>query len=267
MEAIKEIRGRLEFLANVGLDYLTLSRTAPTLSGGEMQRIRLAGQIGCGLVGVLYILDEPSIGLHSRDNDRLLDTLHSLRDQGNTVLVVEHDEETMRAADRIVDFGPGPGVHGGHVVANGTPEEVIANPDSLTGEYLSGRREIAIPKRRPIGDKRLIVRGATHHNLKGIDVEIPLGAFVCVTGVSGSGKSSLVTDILVEVLRRDLMGGKGSPARSRVDRGDRASGQDDSDRPVAHRSHAAEQSGDIYQIVRRDSQAVCSIAQVEISRI
>jgi len=211
-EAVKEIAGRLQFLANVGLDYLTLSRTAPTLSGGEMQRIRLAGQIGCGLVGVLYILDEPSIGLHPRDNDRLLDTLGDLRDQGNTVLVVEHDEDTMRAADHVVDFGPGPGVRGGKVVAHGPLEQVMAEPHSLTGQYLSGEKQIEIPKtRRPGSGENLVIRGAKHNNLKDIDVPIPLGTFVCVTGVSGSGKSSLVGDILVEALRRDLNFGLGDP--------------------------------------------------------
>ena len=213
-EALKEIRSRLQFLKNVGLEYLTLDRTAPTLSGGEMQRIRLAGQIGCGLVGVLYILDEPSIGLHPRDNDKLLETLAQLRDQGNTVVVVEHDEDTMRAADHIVDFGPGPGVRGGRVVAAGTLAEVIAAEESLTGDYLSGRRRIEIPavrRNRNNGRGRLIVRGARHNNLQNIDVEIPLGVFVCVTGVSGSGKSSLVNDILVEALHRDLNAGIGNP--------------------------------------------------------
>ena len=215
-EAIKEIRGRLQFLKNVGLEYLTLERAAPTLSGGEMQRIRLAGQIGCGLVGVLYILDEPSIGLHPRDNDRLLETLAQLRDQGNTVVVVEHDEDTMRAADHLVDFGPGPGVRGGHVVAAGPVAEVIRTPESITGQYLSGKLRIEIPaKRRPIGSKHLVIRGATHNNLKDIDVEIPLGALVCVTGVSGSGKSSVVSDILVEALNRDLNGGIGTPGSHR----------------------------------------------------
>jgi excinuclease ABC subunit A len=215
-DVLKEIRGRLQFLKNVGLEYLTLDRTAPTLSGGEMQRIRLAGQIGCGLVGVLYILDEPSIGLHPRDNDRLLQTLGQLRDQGNTVVVVEHDEDTMRAADHIVDFGPGPGVRGGHVVAAGPVEDVIAAPKSVTGQYLAGKRRIEIPaRRRPSGDAKLVVRGATHNNLKDIDVEIPLGLFVCVTGVSGSGKSSLVNDILVEALRRDLNAGVGNPGAYR----------------------------------------------------
>ncbi len=218
-EVLKEICGRLQFLTNVGLEYLTLERTAPTLSGGEMQRIRLAGQIGCGLVGVLYILDEPSIGLHPRDNDRLLETLGRLRDQGNTVVVVEHDEDTMRAADHIVDFGPGPGVHGGHIVAAGSVDQLVAEPKSLTGQYLSGRRRIEIPRqRRPIGNAKLVVRDATHNNLKAIDVEIPLGVFVCVTGVSGSGKSSLVNDILVEALRRDLNAGIGNPgAYGRID--------------------------------------------------
>jgi excinuclease ABC subunit A len=218
-EVLKEIRGRLGFLTNVGLNYLTLNRTAPTLSGGESQRIRLAGQIGCGLVGVLYILDEPSIGLHPRDNDRLLATLMQLRDLGNTVVVVEHDEDTMRAADHIIDFGPGPGIRGGEVVAAGPVEKVCGEPRSLTGQYLSGKQTIAVPeKRRPIGEQRMTIVGAAEHNLKKVDVEIPLGAFVCVTGVSGSGKSSLVNGIVVEALRRDLNGGEGSPGlHERID--------------------------------------------------
>ncbi len=211
-EVVKEIRGRLGFLSDVGLGYLTLGRTAPTLSGGEMQRIRLAGQIGCGLVGVLYILDEPSIGLHARDNDRLLETLARLRDQGNTVIVVEHDEDTMRAADHVVDFGPGPGVRGGKVVVSGPVEAVMADERSVTGQYLRGTRAIPVPAgRRAPNEKRLVVRGASHNNLKDIDVEIPLGLFVCITGVSGSGKSSLVDGILVEALRRDLNFGGGTP--------------------------------------------------------
>jgi excinuclease ABC subunit A len=211
-EALKEICGRLGFLLNVGLDYLSLNRTAPTLSGGESQRIRLAGQIGSGLVGVLYILDEPSIGLHARDNTRLIDTLCRLRDMGNTVVVVEHDEDTMRAADHIIDFGPGPGVRGGEVVVEGSAAKLMKEPRSLTGQYLSGAAKIEVPKqRRAIGDKKLRISGATHNNLKNIVAEIPLGAFVCITGVSGSGKSSLVNDILVETLRRDLNGGEGTP--------------------------------------------------------
>lgn len=211
-EVLKEIRSRLGFLINVGLDYLSLDRTAPTLSGGESQRIRLAGQIGSGLVGVLYILDEPSIGLHPRDNNRLLATLGQLRDMGNTVLVVEHDEDTMRAADHIIDFGPGPGVRGGEVVASGSPEDIKKTARSVTGRYLKGAEQIEVPaQRRPVGDARLRVVGATHNNLKNVSVDIPLGAFVCVTGVSGSGKSSLVNDILSEALRRDLNGGEGEP--------------------------------------------------------
>jgi excinuclease ABC subunit A len=196
-EVLKELRGRVGFLLNVGLHYLTLDRSAPTLSGGEAQRIRLAGQIGCGLVGVLYILDEPSIGLHPRDNERLLSSLLRLRDMGNTVVVVEHDEDTMRSADYLVDFGPGPGVRGGEIVAAGSYEDVVANRQSLTGQYLSGEKQIAVPaERQPRSDKSLRIVGARHHNLKNITVEIPLGLFVCVTGVSGSGKSSLVNDIL-----------------------------------------------------------------------
>jgi len=218
-ELLKEIRGRLGFLTNVGLHYLTLDRSAPTLSGGEAQRIRLASQVGAGLVGVLYILDEPSIGLHPRDNDRLIATLQRLRDVGNTVIVVEHDEDTMRAADHIVDFGPGPGVKGGEVVAQGALSVVSAAPASLTGQYLSGRRAIAVPaERRPPGDRRLTVVGARQNNLKNVDVSIPLGLFVCVTGVSGSGKSSLVGDVLREALTRDLNGAVTEPGlHDRID--------------------------------------------------
>jgi excinuclease ABC subunit A len=208
-EVLKELRGRVGFLLNVGLHYLTLERSAPTLSGGEAQRIRLAGQIGCGLVGVLYILDEPSIGLHPRDNDRLLRSLERLRDMGNTVVVVEHDEETMRAADYIVDFGPGPGVRGGEIVAAGSYSEVLSNPASLTGQYLSGKRQIAVPDRRRAGTGgALTVVGARHHNLKNVTVGFPLGKFIVVTGVSGSGKSSLVNDVLREGLRVALSNGR-----------------------------------------------------------
>jgi excinuclease ABC subunit A len=201
-EVLKEIRARVSFLLNVGLHYLSLDRTAPTLSGGEAQRIRLAGQIGSGLVGVLYILDEPSIGLHPRDNDRLLRSLEKLRDMGNTVLVVEHDEDTMRAADHIVDFGPGPGVRGGHVVAAGSYADIVKTTGSVTGQYLSGKKEIAIPKqRRKPTERKITIVGAKHNNLKNITVDFPLGTFVCVTGVSGSGKSSLINDILREGLQ------------------------------------------------------------------
>ena len=212
-EVLKEISGRLGFLLRCGLNYLTLERTAPTLSGGESQRIRLAGQIGCGLVDVVYILDEPSIGLHPRDNRMLLDSLCDLRDQGNTVIVVEHDEETMQAADHIIDFGPGPGVRGGEVVVAGSLADVKKSKKSLTGQYLSGGKTIPIPEERREPDKttKITIKGATHHNLKGVDVEIPLGLFVCVTGVSGSGKSSLVNDILWQTLNRDVNSGKGTP--------------------------------------------------------
>ncbi|MBQ9460140.1 MAG: excinuclease ABC subunit UvrA, partial [Oscillospiraceae bacterium] len=202
---LKEIRARLGFLQSVGLGYLTLSRASASLSGGEAQRIRLATQIGSSLMGVLYILDEPSIGLHQRDNDKLLATLKRLRDLGNTLIVVEHDEDTMRAADYIVDVGPGAGVHGGEIVAAGTPEEIMANPRSLTGQYLSGRMKIAVPAARRSGSgKALVVRGAKENNLRDIDVTIPLGAFTCVTGVSGSGKSSLVNEIIYKKLGADL---------------------------------------------------------------
>jgi excinuclease ABC subunit A len=204
-EVLKELRGRVGFLLNVGLHYLTLERSAPTLSGGETQRIRLAGQIGCGLVGVLYILDEPSIGLHPRDNDRLLQSLQQLRDMGNTVIVVEHDEDTMRAADFLVDFGPGPGVRGGMVVGTGSFQNLVANQKSLTGQYLAGEKRIEIPvKRRAPSPRKLTVVGARHHNLKELTVDVPLGLFVCVTGVSGSGKSSLVNDILKQGLLNAL---------------------------------------------------------------
>ncbi|HEY0036951.1 MAG TPA: excinuclease ABC subunit UvrA, partial [Longimicrobium sp.] len=201
---LKEVRERLSFLVNVGLEYLTLGRSAETLSGGEAQRIRLATQIGSRLVGVLYILDEPSIGLHQRDNERLLETLKALRDLGNTVLVVEHDEETIRAADYVLDLGPRAGRHGGRVVAKGTVDDITAAPESLTGAYLRGERRIEIPaeRRQPAPGRELLIRGAREHNLRGLDVRIPLGCFVAVTGVSGSGKSTLINDILWNVLGR-----------------------------------------------------------------
>src|SRR5687767_415441 len=202
---LKEIRERLGFLRDVGLDYLTLDRPAGTLAGGEGQRIRLATQIGSSLVGVLYILDEPSIGLHQRDNRRLLDTLKRLRDLGNTVLVVEHDEDTIRAADYVLDLGPGAGELGGHVVAFGTPDEIIANPRSLTGQFLSGARAIPVPAERRKGSGQFItIHDPREHNLKGMAVKIPLATFTCVTGVSGSGKSTLVNDILYRALAQML---------------------------------------------------------------
>ena len=211
---LKEIRSRLGFLKSVGLGYLTLSRSAGTLSGGESQRIRLATQIGSSLMGVLYILDEPSIGLHQRDNDKLLATLKNLRDLGNSLIVVEHDEDTMRAADYLIDIGPGAGVHGGQVVAAGTPAEVMANPDSLTGQYLSGKKKIEVPAvRRPGNGKVLKVIGAAENNLRHIDVEFPLGTFTVVTGVSGSGKSSLVNEVLFKRLGAELMRMKVRPGK------------------------------------------------------
>ncbi|PMM08462.1 excinuclease ABC subunit A [Vibrio breoganii] len=205
---MKEINDRLSFLVNVGLNYLNLSRSAETLSGGEAQRIRLASQIGAGLVGVMYVLDEPSIGLHQRDNERLLGTLTHLRDLGNTVLVVEHDEDAIRTADHIIDIGPGAGVHGGNVVAEGTYEDIINNPESLTGQYLNGTKEIAIPKKRtPVDkDKQLILSGASGNNLKTVDLTIPCGLFTCVTGVSGSGKSTLINDTFFKIAHRELNG-------------------------------------------------------------
>ncbi len=209
---LKEIRDRLEFMVNVGLDYLTLSRAAGTLSGGEAQRIRLATQIGSQLMGVLYVLDEPSIGLHQRDQARLLRTLEGMRDLGNTLLVVEHDEDTMRAADWIIDLGPGAGIKGGEVVCSGSLEEMIACPDSLTGAYLSGRLSIPVPeRRRPGNGEELVLRGAKEHNLKAIDVRFPLGKFICITGVSGSGKSTLVMEILHKRLAQELHGARQRP--------------------------------------------------------
>ncbi|AWO74772.1 excinuclease ABC subunit UvrA [Geobacillus sp. G4] len=217
---LREIRDRLGFLQNVGLDYLTLSRSAGTLSGGEAQRIRLATQIGSRLTGVLYVLDEPSIGLHQRDNDRLIATLKSMRDLGNTLIVVEHDEDTMLAADYLIDIGPGAGIHGGEVVAAGTPEEVMNDPNSLTGQYLSGKKFIPIPaeRRRPDG-RWLEVVGAREHNLKNVSVKIPLGTFVAVTGVSGSGKSTLVNEVLYKALAQKLHRAKAKPGEHRGIRG------------------------------------------------
>ncbi|MDO7630827.1 MAG: excinuclease ABC subunit A, partial [Loktanella sp.] len=210
---LKEIRERLGFLNNVGLEYLSLSRNSGTLSGGESQRIRLASQIGSGLTGVLYVLDEPSIGLHQRDNDRLLTTLKNLRDQGNTVIVVEHDEEAIREADYVFDIGPGAGVHGGRVVSEGTPEEVMADPNSLTGQYLTGARRIEIPAvRRKATKKKLTVVKATGNNLQNVTVDYPLGQFVCVTGVSGGGKSTLTIETLFKNASMKLNGARQTPA-------------------------------------------------------
>ncbi|MFU8878131.1 MAG: excinuclease ABC subunit UvrA [Wenzhouxiangellaceae bacterium] len=211
---LKEVRERLGFLVNVGLDYLTLDRRADTLSGGEAQRIRLASQIGAGLVGVMYVLDEPSIGLHQRDNARLLETLVRLRDLGNTVIVVEHDEEAIRAADHIVDIGPGPGVHGGRIVYSGPPDGIFECEQSLTGDYLSGRKSIAVPARRIKPDRKRTFRleGASANNLQSVDVEIPAGLFVCVTGVSGSGKSTLINDTVYRLMARELNGASENPS-------------------------------------------------------
>ena len=226
---VKEIGARLGFLSDVGLDYLSLNRSAETLSGGEAQRIRLASQIGSGLVGVMYILDEPSIGLHQRDNKRLLGTLIHLRDIGNTVIVVEHDEEAILAADHVVDIGPGAGVHGGQIVAEGTPEEIRQNPQSLTGQYLSGRRSIAVPEKRnkPNSKKQLTVSGASGNNLKSVDVSFPLGLMTCVTGVSGSGKSTLVNDTIYKAVAEELNRTSKNPAPH-----DKITGLDQIDRVI-----------------------------------
>ena len=219
-QILKELNKRLQFLIDVGLDYLTLSRSAGTLSGGEAQRIRLATQIGSGLTGVLYILDEPSIGLHQRDNDKLIATLKKLRDLGNTVLVVEHDEDTMYAADQIIDIGPGPGVHGGKVIAQGTVEEIKQVPESITGQYLSGRKQILVPKkRRRSNGKAIEVKGATEHNLKNVNVKFPLGQFICVTGVSGSGKSTLVNEILYRTAANVIYGSNERPGKCKEIKG------------------------------------------------
>jgi excinuclease ABC subunit A len=217
---LKEISDRLSFLVDVGLDYLTLSRASGTLSGGESQRIRLASQIGSGLTGVLYVLDEPSIGLHQRDNARLLDTLRRLRDLGNTVIVVEHDEDAILAADHVVDFGPGAGIHGGEIVAQGTAAEIMAEKDSLTGQYLTGALEVASPRRRrrPEPGRKLAIVNAHGNNLKNISATIPLGVFTCVTGVSGGGKSTLIIDTLYKAAARRLNGALEHPApHTRID--------------------------------------------------
>ena len=261
---LREIGERLQFLVDVGLDYLTLSRGSATLSGGESQRIRLASQIGSGLTGVLYVLDEPSIGLHQRDNERLLGTLRRLRDLGNTVLVVEHDEEAIRAADHLIDMGPAAGIDGGRVVAEGTPAEVSANPKSLTGDYLAGRRRIDVPvMRRPVQKDRVVrVVNARGNNLKSISAGFPLGTFTCVTGVSGGGKSTLVVDTLYKAAARRLMGvGRGARA-ARPHRGPGTARQDHRHRPVADRPHAALQSRHLHRPVRADPRLVRRTAGV-----
>ena len=217
---LKEIDARLQFLIDVGLEYLTLSRSAGTLSGGEAQRIRLATQIGSGLTGVLYILDEPSIGLHQRDNDKLIATLKKLRDLGNSLLVVEHDEDTMYAADQIIDIGPGAGVHGGQVMAQGTAEEIKNVPTSITGAYLSGRKKIEVPKKRRPGNKKNIeIVNATENNLKNISVKFPLGKFICITGVSGSGKSTLINEVLYKNIAQQLNGVTEKPGKCKTIKG------------------------------------------------
>src|SRR5207253_2611962 len=210
---VREIANRLEFLVNVGLDYLSLERSADTLSGGESQRIRLASQFGSGLTGVMYVLDEPSIGLHQRDNERLIATLKHLRDLGNSVIVVEHDEEAIRAADHVVDMGPGAGEAGGRVIAEGTPQDIIANAGSLTGRYLSRELQIPVPRHRnrPT-DRRVSIKGARGNNLKEVELDLPLGLLVCVTGVSGSGKSTLINDTLYAAVARHLYGASADPA-------------------------------------------------------
>ena len=264
---LKEIRERLSFLANVGVGYLTLDRGAASLSGGEAQRIRLATQIGSSLMGVLYILDEPSIGLHQRDNTRLLETLERLRNLGNTVIVVEHDEDTIRAADHIVDMGPGAGEHGGRVVAEGTVAEVSLNEESLTGAYLSRRRVIPTPDRRIHDSGWFGVTGASEHNLKDIDVELPVGKFVAVTGVSGSGKSTLVNEILYKALANRAQPCPHEarrPPRGQRDRGIR---QGDRHRSVADRPHAALQPGHLHRPVRPHPGVVCIHARRPCSRV
>ncbi len=269
VKIVKEINDRLGFLGNVGLGYLTLNRSADTLSGGEAQRIRLASQIGSGLVGVMYILDEPSIGLHQRDNQRLLDTLVNLRDLGNTVIVVEHDEDAIRQADYVVDLGPGAGVHGGKVVAQGTAAEVAAHPDSITGQYLSGRRRIEIPGLRHVPDPKRMLRviGATANNLKKITAEFPLGLMTCVTGVSGSGKSTLINDTLFRAVATQLNHASRRQRAFRPHRGFGAYRPGDRDRSEPDWAHAAFQSGDLHRLVRADPRNLRRRARIARARL
>ena len=266
--ALAEISARLDFLLAVGLGYLSLDRSAATLSGGEAQRIRLATQIGSRLRGVLYVLDEPSIGLHARDNDRLISSLEHLRDLGNTVLVVEHDEETIRRADYVVDLGPGAGNAGGHLVATGRPEEIERNAESLTGRYLSGDLAIAVPaKRRSPNGKVIRLLGCEANNLKDIDFELPLGLLTVVTGVSGSGKSTLVNDILYRALAQSLYRSMERPGTFREIVGADADRQSHRDRPGAHRAHAALESGHLHRRVRSHPRAVRHAAGIARARL
>ena len=255
---VKEVNARMGFLLDVGLDYLTLDRASATLAGGEAQRIRLATQIGSGLVGVLYVLDEPSIGLHQRDNHRLLETLLRLRDLGNTLIVVEHDEDTIRAADWVVDIGPRAGEHGGNIVVSGTVADLLASPDSLTGAYLAGRQSIPVPAtRRPRkANREVAVKGAAEHNLRGVDVAFPLGCLVAVTGVSGSGKSTLVNDILYKALARELNGARTVPGKHVRVTGSPAPGQGGPRRSRSDRAHATVQPGHLHRRVRPRAEAV-----------
>ena len=256
-QILKEIEARLNFLLNIGLDYLTLSRTASTLSGGEAQRIRLATQIGSGLMGVLYVCDEPSIGLHPADDHRLIQTLKNLRDLGNTVMIVEHDEAIMRAADHIVDLGPGAGEHGGHVVASGPVDAIIDTPESLTGQYLGGVKRIPIPEeRRPGSGEHITIRGARQNNLRDIDVKIPLGRLVCITGVSGSGKSTLIYEILYKKLAQSFYRSRERPGECDSIDGVRQYRQGREHRPVPDRPDAEVESGDLHRHVHAYTRAV-----------
>ncbi len=267
----KEVRERMQFLLDVGLDYLSLARSAGTLSGGEAQRIRLASQIGSGLVGVLYVLDEPSIGLHQRDNQRLIATLERLRNLGNTVIVVEHDEETIRTADYVVDIGPGAGEHGGNIVHAGPVTGrggLVSNKASITGQYLSGKRSIPVPARRRPGTGDVItVRGAREHNLRDIDVSFPLGCLIAVTGVSGSGKSTLVNDILLRSLAQQLHRAKTIPGRHRKIEGLHPHRQGGRRRPGAHRAHAPFEPGHLHRRLRPHPQALRGSARGQGARL